>query len=73
MLVKGKQEQRSPESQQAQTHKKFFQCGRQESCTHVITTLNEYVLVYGIEELRRREHQAVYIYEKQQLGKLALS
>ena len=44
--------------------KEFFQCGRDQSCTHVLRIVSRYVLVYGSEEFEKREHEADIVYEK---------
>ena len=44
--------------------KEFFQCGREQSCTHVMQLSNKYVVLHGSEELRKRKGSAVRIYEK---------
>ena len=47
--------------------KEFFQCGGDQSCTHVVRSTNGYTLVHGRNELERRAHEAEFIYEKMKL------
>ena len=42
----------------------FLQCGRDQSCTHVIELSSGCVLVHGNIELEKRKYGAVRIYEK---------
>ena len=50
-----------------QIPKEFFQCIREESCTHVMKTSKGYLLVHGIDDLGKRQHEAICIYEKKGL------
>ena len=50
----------------------FFQCGIEQSCTHLLNLANEYVITHGSEELRRRKDNAVSIYEKVKLQGIKL-
>ena len=54
-------------------HKEFFQCGRQETCTHVMRMSTGYATVHGSDDLETRKHQALCVYEKMHIpGKVIL-
>ena len=52
--------------------KEFFKCGREESCTHIMKVANEYTLIHGSNELRRKKHEATCIYEKVKLSGMSI-
>ena len=53
------------------TNQEFFECGMQQSCTHVIKVGSGFLTVHGKDELGRRKHEAEFIYEKMKLlGKI---
>ena len=54
-------------------HKKFFQCCREQSCTHVIQHFNEQHITHGSEELGKRKHGAVRINEKVKIKNIHFS
>jgi len=49
------------------TNQEFFECGMQQSCTHVIKVGSGFVTVHGMDELGIRKHEAEIVYEKMQL------
>ena len=55
------------DSQDALIRKEFFQCSREDSCTHVMKTSQNYVIVHDSDELRKRKYEAMCIYKKMQL------
>ena len=44
--------------------KEFFECGRDQSCTHVVELFEGFVLAHGNIELEKKRYGAVRIYEK---------
>ena len=42
----------------------FFECGRDQSCTHVVELFEGFVLAHGSIELEKKRYGAVRIYEK---------
>ena len=66
-LIKGTAHQDSVAGTSPVLRKEFFQCAREESCTHVVKIPHGYVIVYGIDELKKRRNGALSIYEKVKL------
>ena len=70
-LITGADSQNSIEDTPPHIHKEFHQCGREQSCTHVIKLPHGYEVIHGSNELGKRKHEAVHIYEKMWLpGKI---
>ena len=65
--IEGSKMEQNIEDKSTLIHKEFYQCGREESCTHVIQLANNFMAVYGIGELELRKSSAVSIYEKMKI------
>ena len=63
-LIEGLDNQSNVANSTQHISKEFYQCGREKSCTHVIKLPHGYELINGSEELGKRKHEAVCIYEK---------
>ena len=63
-LIKGVDKKDNAEENTPLIRKEFFQCGREQSCTHVLRLANGYTKIYGSKDLKGKEHSAVCIYEK---------
>ena len=66
-LIKGIDHQDSVAGTSPVLREEFFQCAREESCTHVVKLSHGYMVVYGIDELEKRNNEALSIYEKVKL------
>ena len=66
-LITGADDEISKRDTKPVLGKEFFQCGIEQSCTHLLNLANEYVIVHGSEEFGRRKGTAVSIYEKVKL------
>ena len=67
ILIKGTAHQDSVAGTSPLLSKEFFQCAREESCTHVVKLTHGYMVVYSIDELKKRRNEALYLYEKVKL------
>ena len=67
-LLSGTDMQNSAADEGPYIRKEFFQCGRKQSCTHVIELFSGFVLANGSIELEERKYGAVRIYEKVKLN-----
>jgi len=63
-LVKGIEKKDNTKEGAPLIRKEFLQCGKEQSCTHVIRLVNGYTKIYGSKDLEEKEHSAVCIYEK---------
>ena len=63
-MITGANEKKCVGDMASLIHKEFFQCGREQSCTHVIKISTGYVTVHGSVDLQARKDQALCVYEK---------
>ena len=66
-LIKGIDHQDSVAGTSPVLREEFFQCAREESCTHVVKLSHGYMVVYGIDALEKIRNEALSIYEKVKL------
>ena len=64
-LIESKDKQNCVADKEPHIHKEFFQCSREQSCTHVVRLLDKCMLVYGSSS---GKHEATYIYKKMNLS-----